>query len=82
MTSPTGPVTDAEMAEAYKLTYVSDTYGKGGQHTNGPDYGVMRCTHELTQTAVEVHTYHARGAHKAREMALMLCRMAVGDLAR
>jgi protein subunit release factor B len=66
--------------EGYVITYVSDSYGKGGQHTNGPDYGVYRCEHEATKTAVEVHSYQARNAHRARELALTLCAIAVEEL--
>jgi protein subunit release factor A len=69
-------------AEGYKITYVSDTYGRGGQHTNGPDYGLFRCEHAGTRTAVEVHSHEARSQHKARELALMLCAMAVEELSK
>ena len=68
--------------EGYTVSYVSDTHGRGGQHTNGPDYGVYRCEHEATKTAVEVHSYQARGAHKARELAIMLCAMAVEEMGK
>ena len=67
-------------AAEFKITYTSDTYGKGGQHTNGPDYGVYRCEHEPTKTAVEVHSYQTQGAHKARSLALVLCEMAVKEI--
>lgn len=66
--------------EPFKITYTSDTYGKGGQHTNGPDYGVVRIEHEATRTAVEVHTHEARSPHRARELALALCQMAVAEI--
>lgn len=69
-------------ADGYSISYVSDTYGKGGQHTNGPDYGLLRCEHLPTKTAVEIHSYQAHGQHKARELALTLCRMAVWEMAR
>ena len=70
------------IVEGYTLTYVSDSYGKGGQHINGPDYGVFRCEHEMTKTAVEIHSYQARGPHKARELAIMLCKMAVEEMGK
>ncbi len=68
--------------EGYTITYTSDHLGKGGQHTNGPDYGVYRCEHQATRTAVEVHSYQARGAHRARELALTLCAMAVDEMTK
>ena len=63
--------------EGFTLTYVSDLPSLGGQHHNGPSYGIYRCEHAVTQTAVEVHSYPAHGPHKARELALTLCAMAV-----
>ena len=69
-----------EPSAAFKFSYVSDTYGKGGQHTNGPDYGLLRCEHLPTQTAVEIHTHPARGQHRARTLALTLCQMAVAEI--
>lgn len=69
-----------EPSAEYKFSYVSDTHGKGGQHTNGPDYGILRCEHEPSRTAVEVHTHTARGQHRARTLALTLCQMAVAEI--
>ena len=64
----------------YVLTYTSDTFGKGGQHTNGPDYGIYRCEHVPTKTAVEVHTHNTRSPHRAREFVVELCAMVVSEL--
>ena len=68
------------MTEGYKFTYTSDRLSVGGQHTNGPDFGVWRCEHLLTRTAVEMHTSWARRSHKVRELALVLCEMAVQEI--
>lgn len=70
------------VSEDFNTTYVSDTYGRGGQHTNGPDHGIVRVEHTPTRTAVEVHTREARSRYNARELAMTLCRMAVSDISR
>ena len=66
--------------DGFKLTFTSEKYGRGGQHTNGPDYGIMRCEHEPTRTVVEIQTQVARSPHRARELALTLCKMAVEEM--
>ena len=66
--------------EGYTITYISDHVGKGGQHTNGPEFGVYRCEHPATRTAVEIHSYQARSPHRARELAVTLCAMAVEEM--
>lgn len=77
MTTPTDQKT---LRDEFAITYTSDHHGQGGQHTNGPDYGVVRCEHLPTQCAVEVHSYHARSQHRAREIAITLCQMAVAEM--
>lgn len=64
----------------YKITFTSDQAGRCGQHTNGPDYGIVRCEHVPSRTAVEIHTHQARTPHRARNLALTLCQMAVGEM--
>lgn len=41
---------------------------KGGQHTNGPDYGVVTGECELTGIRIELQTRAGFGPHKAREL--------------
>lgn len=68
------------MTEDYKFTFTSDQRVAGGQHTNGPDFGVWRCEHLPTKTAVEVHTSWTHRPHRARELTRMLCEMAVQEI--
>ena len=68
--------------DGFIVTYISDHVGKGGQHTNGPEFGVYRCEHPATRTAVEIHSYQVRSAHKARELAVTLCEMAVEEMTK
>ena len=56
------------------------TSHKGGQHTNGPDYGVIRCEHGLTGVVVEIQTRSRFGPHKARELCLTLIELAVAEI--
>jgi len=53
----------------YAIEFISSH--KGGQHTNGPDYGVVRAT-DVDGNAVEVQTRPRRHAHEARELAITL----------
>jgi hypothetical protein len=66
--------------DGYTLTFISDQRSRGGQHTNGPDFGLFRCEHDETRTAVEIHSVQTRNAHAARELAIVLCTMAVEEL--
>jgi hypothetical protein len=74
------PWGEEDVSAEYVFSYVSHTFGKGGQHTNGPDYGLMTCAHPETGTAVTIDTRESRGPHRARELALSLCQMAVSEL--
>ena len=65
----------------YRITWTSDKYGKGGQHTNGPDYGILRAEHLPTRTAVEIDSSEVRGQHRARQLAMMMCELAVSEIA-
>lgn len=58
-----------------KFTFISSH--KGGQHTNGPDYGILRCEHGLTGNAVEIQTHSRLRQAEARELAMALLEMAV-----
>ena len=62
-----------------KYSYVS-RQDVGGQHTNGPDYGLLKCTHILTGTSVEIDTYLTRGQHKARELGLICLSLILEEL--
>ena len=44
------------------------SHGKGGQHTNGPDYGVVTGTCEISGVRVEIQTRSGFGPHKARDL--------------
>lgn len=68
------------MTDGYKFTFTSDQLTRGGQHTNGPDFGVWRCEHMLTRTAVEAHTSWTKHSHEVRELTRMLCEMAVKEI--
>lgn len=65
---------------AYTITFTSDQRGLGGQHTNGPGYGLFRCEHDETRTAVEINTVQTRTPGVARKIAIKLCEMAVWEL--
>lgn len=59
-----------------QVTFRFITSHKGGQHTNGPDYGVLRCEHGLTGNAVELQTTPRLRQHQAREIAVTLLELA------
>lgn len=63
----------------YKITFIDDQAGHS-MRTNGPERGIIRCEHIASRTAVEVHTRQARSSHRARELAVTLCGMAVEEL--
>lgn len=65
------------------MTYVK--YGfisshQGGQHTNGPDYGVMTAEHELAGVKIEIQTSRQIPPHKARTLAAALIDLAIEDM--
>ncbi len=53
---------------------------KGGQHTNGPDYGIVTAEHELAGLKVEIQTSRQMPQHKARTLAGTLIEMAIEDM--
>lgn len=53
---------------------------KGGQHTNGPDYGVVTAEHGLAGVKVEIQTSRQLAPHKARELASTLVEMAIEEM--
>lgn len=63
-----------DFREQITFTFISSH--KGGQHTNGPDYGVVRCEHGLTGNAVEIQTHSRMRQHQARDLAISLLELA------
>lgn len=59
--------TDGHTKGLYAVEFISSH--KGGQHTNGPDYGVVRVT-DGDGNAVEVQTRPRLHAHQAKELAI------------
>lgn len=55
---------------------------KGGQHTNGPDYGVVTGQCDLLGLRVEVQTFSRFGPYKARELILNLMEIAAPEIDR
>ena len=53
---------------------------KGGQHTNGPDYGIETAEHELAGQKEEIQTSRQMPPHKARTLAGTLIEMAIEDM--
>lgn len=53
---------------------------RGGQHTNGPDYGVVTAEHELAGVKVEIQTSRRLDPHKARALAGTLVEMAIVEI--
>ena len=53
---------------------------RGGQHTNGPDYGIVTGAHDLTGVRVEVQTRSGFGPHKARSLITALIDLAVQEI--
>ncbi|WP_433935216.1 hypothetical protein [Brevundimonas diminuta] len=63
-----------------RFGFISMWHGKGGQHTNGPDYGVVTAEHELAGVKVEIQTCTRVPQHKARLLAGTLVQMAVEEM--
>lgn len=55
---------------------------RGGQHTNGPDYGIVTAEHELAGIRIEIRTRSGFGPHKARDLAATLIDLAVQETGR
>lgn len=53
------------------------TADRGGQHTNGPEYGTVRLTHLPTETVVEVKDQ--RTQHLNRQAALRMMEFHLSD---
>lgn len=53
---------------------------KGGQHTNGPDYGTVVAEHEVAGVKVEIQTSRRFGPHEARELESSLISLAVSEI--
>lgn len=52
----------------------------GGQHTNGPDYGIVTAEHELAGVKFQVQTAPRFGPHKARALCRSLVNLAVQEI--
>lgn len=63
-----------------KIKYGFISSNKGGQHTNGPDYGVVTAEHELTGVRIEIQTRNRFGQHAARTLAAALIDIAVCEI--
>lgn len=64
------------------IKYGFITSHKGGQHTNGPDYGTVTAEHELAGVKIELQTHSRFRSHAAREVAATLIEMAIGEMRR
>lgn len=53
---------------------------KGGQHTNGPDYGTVTAEHEAAGVRVEIQTSRRLDPHKARALAGTLVEMSIVEI--
>lgn len=53
---------------------------KGGQHTNGPDYGVVTGECELLGLRIEVQTFQRLNQHKARDLIISLIECAALEI--
>lgn len=62
------------------ITYGFITSHKGGQHTNGPDYGTVTAEHELAGVKVSVQTSRRFGPHKARTLCAALVDLAIQEI--
>jgi hypothetical protein len=64
------------------ITFTWETsHRKGGQHTNGPDYGVVTAEHAIAGVKVSIQTSRHFRQLQARELSAMLVEMAVKELA-
>lgn len=63
-----------------KFSYESHTRSLGGQHTNGPDYGIFKCEHLPSKTVIEVDTYLTRGQGRARSLCLDVLSLILDEL--
>lgn len=68
-------------ASPYVFGFIS-SHAKGGQHTNGPDYGKVTIRHDLAGIYMEVQTHSRLGPHKARDLGVTLVEMALPEVGR
>lgn len=54
---------------------------RGGQHTNGPDYGIVTAEHELAGVKIEVQTSRRFRMHEARALCTALVDLAIQEIA-
>ena len=69
------------MREHIVFGFVS-SQNKGGQHTNGPDYGIVTGQCDLLGLRVEVQTFQRLNQHKARELIISLMELAAPEIDR
>lgn len=62
------------------VTYRMRSSHKGGQHTNGPDYGTVVADHEAAGVKIEIQTSRRFGPHKSRELAEALIGLALAEI--
>ena len=67
------------MSDQIKFGFITSR-GKGGQHTNGPDYGKVTAENEAFGIRIEIQTCSSFGQHKARDLAASLLELAAGDM--
>jgi protein subunit release factor A len=58
------------------------SHSKGGQHTNGPDHGVVTIEHAAAGIKVSIQTGPHLRPSKARDLATLLVDMAISELVR
>lgn len=62
------------------IIYGFITSHRGGQHTNGPDYGVITAKHELAGVRISIQTSAQFGTHKARALCDAMIDLAVQEM--
>lgn len=79
-TSPqSGSVPTAQAAGTSPYVFGFISSHKGGQHTNGPDYGKVTIRHDLAGIYIEVQTHSRMTPHKARDLGVTLIELAIGE---
>lgn len=73
------PTEQTPDASPYVFGFIS-SHAKGGQHTNGPDYGKVTIRHDLAGIYMEIQTRSGFGPHKARDLGLTLVDLAIGEM--
>lgn len=62
-----------------KCGFIS-SHAKGGQHTNGPDYGIVTVEDELAGIKIEIQTHSRFRSSEARDLAVSLIELAMSEL--